>query len=72
MTTTEHISYLEIEKIVINKLKQEARGSVDVPVNNWAGDGYLTQAQLKASIARRKRNKKGYRMLLNAFKLLNY
>lgn len=72
MATEEHLSYLNIKKIVINDLKSEAISKSTQPVNNWAGDGYMTDTQLKKVIERRKKAKKGSKMLLEAFKLLNY
>ena len=72
MTTQEHLSYLDIKKIVINDLKSEAISKAKQPINNWAGDGYMTDIQLKKTMERRKKIKKGSKMLLEAFKLLNY
>lgn len=70
--TTEHLSYIEIKNLVISKLKQEAKILSTQPINNWAGDGYLTYAQLKKEKERRLRLKKGYRKLLEALKILKY
>ena len=72
MTTQEQLSYLEIKKLVISNLKAEAKDIVNQSVNNWAGDGYMTDIQLKKTIEHRKKLKKGYKMLLEAFKLLKY
>jgi hypothetical protein len=72
MTTEEHLYYIEIEKLVIAKLKQEAKKISTQPINNWAGDGYLTDIQLKKEKERRLKLKKGYTKLLEAFKILNY
>ena len=72
MTTKEHLSYLKIKELVIADLKSEAKDMVNQPVNNWAGDGYMTNIQLKKTIEHRKKLKKGYKMLLESFKLLKY
>ena len=72
MTTQEHLSYLKVKELVITDLKSEAKNIVNQSVNNWAGDGYMTDIQLKKEIERRKKLKKGYKMLLEAFKLLKY
>lgn len=72
MTTDNDQTYIEIEKIVIAKIKNEAKGYASMRVNNWAGDAYLTNKQLQDSMKYRKRIKKGYKMLLEAFKLLKY
>lgn len=70
--TQEHLSFLNIKKIVINNLKSEAKVIVNQSVNNWVGDGYMTDIQLKKRKEQRKNFKKGSKMLLEAFKLLNY
>ena len=72
MTTQEHLSYLKVKELVITDLKSEAKNIVNQPINNWAGDAYMTNVQLKKTMQRRKKLKKGYKMLLEAFKLLNY
>ena len=72
MTTQEHSSYLKVKELVITDLKLEAKNTVNRPVNNWFGDAYKTDIQLKKTIEHRKKLKKGYKMLLEAFKLLKY
>ena len=72
MTTQEHLSYLKVKELVITDLKSEAKDIVNQSINNRAGDGYMTDIQLKKTIERRKKLKKGYKMLLEAFKLLKY
>ena len=72
MTTQEHLSYLKVKELVITDLKSEAKDIVNQSINNRAGDGYMTDIQLKKEIERRKKLKKGYKMLLEAFKLLKY
>lgn len=72
MTTIEYSSYLKIQKLVIANLKSEAKNIINRPVNNWTGDGYLTDIQLKKATERRKKLKRGHKMLLEAFKLLKY
>lgn len=72
MTTQEHLSYLKVKELVITDLKSEAKDIVNKPINNWYGDAYMTDIQLKKTIEHRKKLKKGYKMLLEAFKLLNY
>ncbi len=72
MTTQQHSSYLKVKELIITDLKSEAKDIVNQPVNNWAGDGYMTDIQLKKRIEHRKKLKKGYKMLLEAFKLLKY
>ena len=72
MTTQEHLSYLKVKELVITDLKSEAKDIVNQSINNRAGDGYMTDIQLKKTIEHRKKLKKGYKMLLESFKLLNY
>lgn len=72
MTTQEHLSYLKVKELIITDLKAEAKKTTNQRVNNWVGDGYLTDIQLKKEKEQRKKVKKGYKMLLEAFKLLNY
>lgn len=72
MTTQEHLSYLKVKELVITDLKSEAKNIVNQPINNWVGDAYMTNVQLKKTMQRRKKLKKGYKMLLEAFKLLKY
>lgn len=50
MTTQEHLSYLKVKELVITDLKSEAKNIVNQSVNNWAGDGYMTDIQLKKTI----------------------
>ena len=72
MTTQEHLSYLKVKELVINDLKSKAKAMANQPINNWVGDAYMTNVQLKKTMQRRKKLKKSYKMLLEAFKLLNY
>jgi hypothetical protein len=74
MATQEHLSYLKVKKLVITDLKSEAKiGSTQsTHPDDWTGGRYYTNAKLKKEIERRKKLKKGYKMLLEAFKLLNY
>lgn len=72
MTTIEYSSYLKMQELVIANLKSEAKNIINRPVNNWIGDGYMTDIQLKKETERRKKLKRGHKMLLEAFKLLKY
>lgn len=72
MYTNERYHYLEVEKIVIAKLKYEAEQFVSESIINKRGDAYLSSSELKAIINHRKRLKSGYKKLLEAFKLLKY
>jgi hypothetical protein len=42
------------------------------PTNNWAGDAYYTEKQLKTIILKRQKHKKGAKMLLEGLKLMGY
>lgn len=65
-------NYLNIEKIVIAKLKYEAKQFILKLINNNYGDAYLSNSGLKRTINHRKRLKNGYKKLLESFKLLKY
>jgi hypothetical protein len=65
-------NYRQIVKIVIDDLKQESKTISTTPINNWAGDGYFTEKQLQTITIKRKKRKKGAKMLLEALKLMGY
>ena len=64
-------TYRAIKQIVIEQLKEEAKDYCNQALLQ-SGDGYLTPKQLKKAKEQRKKLKKGYKQLLESFKLLNY
>jgi hypothetical protein len=65
-------NYAQIVKLVIDGLKQEAKTLSTKTTNNWAGDAYYTEKELKTIILKRQKHKKGAEMLLEGLKLMGY
>lgn len=65
-------NYAQIVKLVVDSLKQEAKTLSTKTINNWAGDAYYTEKQLKTIILKRQKHKKGAKMLLEGLKLMGY